>query len=79
MAETATVLIEEAPEFEFSGGLFYVRDGQGVRAMRPTAFFQGFHSAAQAMQDYHARTSGEVIPVDFNSKFERVFPADKSA
>lgn len=55
------ILVEEPPEVEFRGGVFYVRDGAGCRAMLPTTFFVGFQNASKAMQDYWARPEGEVV------------------
>ena len=61
----ATVLIEETPEIEFRGGLFYVIDSVGdrqiVRAMRPNVFFRLFAKAGEAAKK-HKFGSAEVIP-----------------
>lgn len=60
----ATVLIEEAPDIEFRGGLFYVIDTVGekqlVRAMRPNVFFRLFAKAGEAARQ-HKFGSAEII------------------
>lgn len=63
------VLLEEAPEFEFRGGLVYVidrRDGAiiGARAFRAHQFFEGFKRAAEACQDWRVEQSGKVERID---------------
>lgn len=47
-----TLLVEEAPEIEFRGGLFYLTVKAGdetiALACRPSVFFQGLAAAATA-------------------------------
>ena len=60
----AAVLIEQAPEIELRGGLYYVTDlvgdGKIVRVMRPSVFFQLFARAGQAAK-LHRFSGAEVI------------------
>ena len=57
-------LVEEPPEFEFRGGLFYVSDPRIgiVRAYRPNTYFATLAAMAACARKY--RTSGaQVIPI----------------
>ena len=61
----AAVFIEEAPEIELRGGLYYVTDlvgdGKIVRVMRPSVFFQLFARAGDAAKQ-HRFGGAEIIP-----------------
>ncbi len=54
------VLMEEPPEIEFVGGLFYVTDEAGVRAYRPATFFKGIARAVEQSRKYRAN-GAEVV------------------
>lgn len=57
------IVCEQALEFEYSGGLFFVTDPvTGDRqAFVPHTFFISFQNAGKAMQDYWSRPEGEVL------------------
>jgi hypothetical protein len=67
--EEAAVLLEEAPDIELRGGLYYVTDhiGDGtiVRVMRPNVFFRLFARAGEAAR-LHKFAGAEII--DFPGK-----------
>jgi hypothetical protein len=57
------LVCEQPLEFLYRDGLFYVSDptSGGCQAFRPHTFLASFHNAGQAMQDYYARRTAEVI------------------
>lgn len=64
MRTDSIIFVEEPPEFEYRGGLFYIRqriseDRVLERVMRPHVMFRAFQFAAQAIQDYHAVEGAE--------------------
>jgi len=77
----ASFYVEEPPEVEYRDGLFFIVQMVGgyrfERVMRPATFARTVWKFEQALSQF--RGNAKVIPVDFDSKFERVFPKDKSA
>lgn len=60
----AAVLVEEALEFEFRGGLFYVTYPDGsARAMRPNTYFATVAAAAKTGKQFKFGTA-EVIDIE---------------
>jgi hypothetical protein len=79
----AVMFVDEPPEFEYRDGMFFIRQRISEtciieRVMRPSIFMQSIARAAAVARE-HRLGGAEIIPVDFDSKFERVFPKDKSA
>jgi hypothetical protein len=79
----APIVLDEPPEISFNRktGLFCVAIKQlGLcLAYPPSAFVQAFADAANHVRELRIGKTGEVIEVDFDSKFERVYPIDKIA
>jgi hypothetical protein len=79
----AVVFVDEPPEFTYEHGLFHIRQQISEttfieRVMRPAVFMQTIARAVEAARK-HRLGSAEIIAVDFDSKFERVFPKDKES
>lgn len=77
----STVMLEESATFEVRGEMFFIRLGNFTFAMPPSVFTASFGNAAECLHIFRTvpRRAAEVIHVDFNSKFERVYPKDKIA
>jgi hypothetical protein len=61
-ALVGAVLVEESPEFEFVGGLFYAHHADGiVRVYRPNTFFAMVAAAASESRKFKSG-GAEIIP-----------------
>jgi hypothetical protein len=68
----SSMLVEDVPEFEFRGGLFYVMaPGGEPRAYRPNTFFAAVAAAATAARQF--RFAGAEV-IEFRQEY-----IDKSA
>lgn len=63
-----TMLLEEPPEFELRGGLFYITDRMGDvtirRAMRPHVFFATIAGAVEQSRKYR---SAEIVSLPLHA------------
>jgi hypothetical protein len=79
----ACFFCDDVPNIYFKDGLFHVCVEIGAyrfeRVMAPNVFFKSVAAGQEAIRQYRETGSAEIIPIEFDSKFERVYPADKSA
>jgi hypothetical protein len=75
------VLVEEPPEFEFDGWLFYVCDAKTgtCRAYRPETFFRTFARMAEIGREWRIEQSGKVERIDQWRDSLPSFPAEVHA
>jgi hypothetical protein len=73
----ASFFVEQAPDIEFRDGLFHVTHYIGnyrfERVMLPSVLIHTIEAGQEALRQYREHGSAQVIPVDFDAKFERVF------
>jgi hypothetical protein len=79
----AVFYVSQPPTLELRDGLFHVCFDIGDEykfqvVMPPSAFFSALQRSNGLQRDFQAGAA-EVISVDFDSKFERIFPKDKTA
>jgi hypothetical protein len=80
-ASGLAVFSGEVPEYEVRNGQMFITFESGARLVMPLhVFMQAVARAQTAIAEWRAQQRDcEIIPVAFNSKFERVYPADKIA
>lgn len=77
----AIIFTKEPPTYEIIDGLVHVKQATGgicfERVMLLSTFMRAIAAAQAALIEYEERGTAQVIPVSFDSKFEKVYPADK--